>query len=126
LIDWFIIVVALIPVLLVFGFVGDPLGAVARLRPILESSVGAVLGTLYFAACEASPWRGTPGKKLLALTVQGSAGERIGILRSIWRKVCKQLSGLLFPVAFCLVAFSHERRCLHDYLAGTWVSRPRR
>lgn len=106
------------------GFIGDPLGAVERMRPALESGWGLAFGTLYFAAFEASPWRGTPGKRLLKLTVQDSDAARIGLGRAIWRNLAKDISGFLFPVSIALVLFSRERRCLHDYLAGTWVSRP--
>jgi uncharacterized RDD family membrane protein YckC len=66
----------------------------------------------------------TPGKSLLGLTVVTDSGESpIGYGRALVRLVGYGASSLLLGFGFLLIAFSPDRRALHDRIAGTRVER---
>ncbi len=66
----------------------------------------------------------TPGKSLLGLTVVTYSGETpIGYGRALLRFVGYGASFLLLGLGFLLIAFSPDRRALHDRIAGTRVER---
>jgi uncharacterized RDD family membrane protein YckC len=69
-------------------------------------------------------WGTTPGKRLLGLyvcPVGGSPG--IGLGKALLRYLGYFLSAALLGMGFLLVAFSREKRGLHDLIAGTAVVR---
>jgi uncharacterized RDD family membrane protein YckC len=66
----------------------------------------------------------TPGKSLLGLTVvTESGGSPIGYGRALLRLLGYAASSLLLGLGFLLIAFSPDRRGLHDRIAGTRVTR---
>jgi uncharacterized RDD family membrane protein YckC len=66
----------------------------------------------------------TPGKSLLGLTVVTDSGETpIGYGRALLRLVGYAASSFLLGLGFLLIAFSPDRRALHDRIAGTRVER---
>ena len=68
----------------------------------------------------------TPGKKVFGLRVQMVNGDPIGIGAGLLRYVGYYISGLTFGIGFLMVAFTAEKRGLHDFIAGTVVVRQRR
>jgi uncharacterized RDD family membrane protein YckC len=94
--------------------------------PTLVSAVGSLyslLGLLYYVYFWGA--RGaTPGKSLLGLTVVTDSGETpIGFGRALLRLVGYAVSSFLLGLGFLLIAFSPDRRGLHDRIAGTRVER---
>lgn len=107
-----------------------PTGAVATL--LIASGVASLLLALY-------QWWGlavrgqTLGKQLLGIQIVDMSGRPAGFLRAVvlrsWvfgllaglAQGCLRVPGALVPIADALFIFSAERRCLHDYVAGTWV-----
>lgn len=66
----------------------------------------------------------TPGKSLLGLTVRTEDGDTpIGVGRAFLRVLGYLLSFLPFCLGFLWVAFSEDKRGLHDRVAGTQVTR---
>ncbi len=66
----------------------------------------------------------TPGKSLLGLTVVTDTGSTpIGYGRALLRLVGYAASAFLLGIGFLLIAFSPDRRGLHDRIAGTRVER---
>lgn len=66
----------------------------------------------------------TPGKSLLGLTVQSVDGESpIGLGRAAVRALGYLVSGAVFGIGFLMIAFSDDKRGLHDRIAGTRVMR---
>jgi len=66
----------------------------------------------------------TPGKSLLGLTIVTESGETpIGYGRALLRLAGYGASSLLLGLGFLLIAFSPDRRALHDRIAGTRVER---
>ena len=68
----------------------------------------------------------TPGKKVFGLRVQMVNGDPIGIGAGVLRYIGYYISGLIFGIGFLMVAFTPEKRGLHDYIAGTVVVRQRK
>ena len=66
----------------------------------------------------------TPGKSLLGLSVQTDEGETpIGFQRAVVRVVGYLVSTLMLGLGFVMIAFSDDKRALHDRIAGTRVMR---
>ena len=66
----------------------------------------------------------TPGKSLLAIVVESEEGESpIGYQRAALRALGYVASFLIMGLGFLLIAFSDDKRGLHDRIAGTRVMR---
>lgn len=66
----------------------------------------------------------TPGKSLLGLTVRTDDGDSpIGLGRASLRVLGYVVSSLPLCLGFLWIAFSEEKRGLHDLIAGTQVTR---
>jgi len=87
----------------------------------LSTLAYAVLGALYFAGMEASPWQATLGKRLLGIHVVDLEGRRIGPLRALSRFLAAGLSWFVLNLGHALAAWTPDKRALHDYIAGTRV-----
>ena len=94
------------------------LGAAIVRVGLLAGAVAA----LYFVAFEASRWQATPGKRLLGLRVESTAGTRLSIGRALLRHVAGLASWFTLNLGHLLVALRGDRRALHDLIAGTRVT----
>jgi pSer/pThr/pTyr-binding forkhead associated (FHA) protein/uncharacterized RDD family membrane protein YckC len=66
----------------------------------------------------------TPGKSLLGLSVETDDGDTpIGVQRAVVRMVGYWVSSLILGLGFVMIAFSDDKRALHDRIAGTRVMR---
>lgn len=66
----------------------------------------------------------TPGKSLLGLSVETEDGDApIGSKRAVLRVLGYGVSALILGLGFVLIAFSNDKRGLHDRIAGTRVMR---
>jgi len=80
-----------------------------------------LVGWLYYAFLESSPWQGSLGKKLLGLRVTDLNGNRISFARATGRYLATILSTMICFIGFLMVAFTEKKQGLHDLLAGTLV-----
>jgi uncharacterized RDD family membrane protein YckC len=81
--------------------------------------VGIVVPVLGWATVGA-----TPGKLLTGLRVIGGGRRRgIGLGRALMRLCGMWVSAALLGLGFLMVAFTRDKRALHDHLAGTAVMR---
>jgi uncharacterized RDD family membrane protein YckC/Tfp pilus assembly major pilin PilA len=78
---------------------------------------------LYKALMESSPWQATLGKRALGIKVTTLAGGRIGFGRATGRLFAQPLSYIFFCFGYLMAAFTGRRQALHDYIAGTLVTR---
>jgi uncharacterized RDD family membrane protein YckC len=85
--------------------------------------VGVVLGWLYYALLESSPWQGTLGKKALNLAVTDLEGRRISFLRATGRHFAKLLSWFTLAIGFILAGLTAKKQALHDIIADCLVIR---
>jgi len=80
----------------------------------------ALLYLLYFV----SLWRLTgtsPGKRLMRLRVVGPDGGHPGLVRALVRWTVMALLGIPLGLTWWTVLLRHDRRAIHDWLAGTRV-----
>jgi uncharacterized RDD family membrane protein YckC len=89
----------------------------------LWNIAGTVLNIVIYAAFEASPWQGTPGKKILRIRVTDLDGDRVSFARAATRNVAKILSMLILLIGFIMAGFTEKKQALHDMLAGCLVVR---
>lgn len=69
----------------------------------------------------------TPGKWLLGLRIVDHRGRwPIGLSRAFLRLAAYSVSSVTLGMGHLLVILRHDRRALHDLLAGTWVVRRQR
>lgn len=74
----------------------------------------------YFAGLESSSLQGTLGKAALGIVVTDVRGRRVSFWRASARYWAKLLSNIL-GIGYLLIAFTPEKRGLHDMVAGTLV-----
>ncbi|HET8764592.1 MAG TPA: RDD family protein [Rhodanobacter sp.] len=82
-----------------------------------------VIPWLYFAGCESSELRATPGKLALGLRVTDACGRRIGFARATGRFFGKFVSGIILDIGYLLAAWTARKQALHDLLADCCVVR---
>lgn len=95
----------------------------ARLVDASLQPFGVVVLWLYYAVCESSRWRATPGKLALGLQVTDECGRRIGFARATGRYFGKFVSALALCVGFLLAGWTARKQALHDLMAGCCVVR---
>ena len=84
----------------------------------------ALLGmVLYFPLLESSGAQGTLGKLTFGLKVTDTSYRRISFGRALGRYFAHIPSGLPLCLGCVMVAFTPQKRGLHDYIAGTLVLR---
>lgn len=77
-------------------------------------------GFLYFTLFVGSCGQ-TPGKRIFGLKILRVSGREMTYGSACLRSLCWILSLLLFSVGFLMIAFTRQKRGLHDMLAGTCV-----
>ncbi len=87
----------------------------------LEFGIEVLIGWLYYAVLESSPYQATLGKQTVGIRVTDLHGERLSFSRATGRHFAKWLSFFSFLVGFIMAAFTEKRQALHDLLAGTLV-----
>jgi uncharacterized RDD family membrane protein YckC len=78
---------------------------------------------LYIPLMESSSAQGTVGKIVFSLKVTDTSYQRISFGRAFGRWLAHLPSGLLIGLGYVMVAFTSQKRALHDYIAGTLVLR---
>ncbi len=87
---------------------------------LLQIAVGAVYTIGFWTAAGA-----TPGKMALGLRVTMASGEPIGLGPAVLRYIGYFISTITLLIGFLMIAFTREKRGLHDFIAGTVVIRTR-
>ena len=89
-----------------------------------------LMSWVYFAGCESSKWRATPGKKFFGLVVTDECGGGVSFWRASLRfwfgraLIHVPYVGIYYFLVDCgRVAFSKDGRAVHDLMAGCVVSR---
>jgi uncharacterized RDD family membrane protein YckC len=76
---------------------------------------------LYFIGFNASSWQGTPGKRILGLSITDLVGNRISFGRATGRFFAEILCALTMGIGWLMIAFTEKKQGLHDKVAGTLV-----
>jgi uncharacterized RDD family membrane protein YckC len=122
------------PLALFAGALGSS-GLVPRVHRLAFALLEALAPTLLVfsiamvalhVAGECSAWRGSPGKRVLGLSVapHGAPRRGPGIARSLGRNLAGSLSWLTLNLGHAWALLPPEHRSLHDRLAGTQVHGP--
>lgn len=91
--------------------------------PIAEEilpTLAVIIAWLYYAMLESSTWQGTLGKKMCGIVVSDTNGERISFIRASFRYPLHLFSNILL-IGYLMIAFTNQKRGLHDFMAGTLV-----
>ncbi|MEZ6235211.1 MAG: RDD family protein [Phycisphaerales bacterium] len=78
---------------------------------------------LYHAGFECSGWRGSPGKRALAIQVVDHRGERLSFRRATVRHFAKAVAGLTLGIGLIAAWWDQRLRTWHDRIAGARVER---
>ena len=100
----------------------DYVEAVHAAQPAVLATL--VIGFLYYALLESSPWQATLGKLALGLRVTDLNGYRLSIGRSMARNVVRILNAItvLIPfICYIVVAWTSRKQGLHDMMAKALV-----
>lgn len=92
----------------------------AKEQLTLELAVYITL-IIYNSVCEASPMKGSIGKRALKMVVVDVEGIGPGILRALLRSTGKVISLMFYGLGFLSIFFTEHRQALHDFLAKTYV-----
>jgi uncharacterized RDD family membrane protein YckC len=76
---------------------------------------------IYNSICEASPMRGSIGKRIFKIVVVDVEGVRLSYLKALLRSVGKTVSIAFLYLGFLSIFFTEHRQALHDLLAKTYV-----
>lgn len=81
-----------------------------------------ILAILYCAFFESSRYQATPGKLAIGIKVTDVDGYQISFWRALGRNVVELFTSCLCGIGYIMAAFG-EKRALHDFIAGTRVTR---
>jgi len=88
---------------------------------IFSSCAYFILAGAYFCTMESSRHQATVGKRMLGIKVTNVSGAPIALGQSIARFLAASLSWITLNLGHAFVAWTPQRRALHDYIAGTRV-----
>lgn len=114
------------------GYAGGVVAALVWDDPSIDGLLmvlnvtAASVWVVYFAGLEASPWRGTIGKRAMSIAVTSLDGERITFARALLRHALKAASFFTLFTAYLMALFTKRRQALHDKLSKTVVLKSRR
>lgn len=84
-----------------------------------------------FTFMESSPWKGTPGKKIMGLQITNFEGERISFGKALIRGLAKNIVSIIFFleatlvlvfVFFYMAYYFYKKEFLHDTITKTIIS----
>ncbi len=78
-----------------------------------------------YVICFWSAKGATPGKMIMGIQITKHDGEEIGFGTALLRYVGYYVSWITLGIGFLMIAFSREKRGLHDHIAGTVVVKTR-
>jgi uncharacterized RDD family membrane protein YckC len=122
-IDWFIFFSL---DLFIAYFRGIPLGTQQAIDPVQFAKsllFGVLIGWLYSATLESSPWQATLGKRAMDIYVTDLNGRRLGFGQASGRFFGKIISAMILLIGFFMIAFTEHKQALHDLMAGCLVVR---
>jgi len=96
---------------------------------LVEQYLTKILGLTYLSflvygiLCEASPWSGTLGKRLMQIRVVDEFGERLSLTTAIVRNLAKSISLAPMGVGFLAACWSPGGQAWHDRAARSFVAK---
>ena len=87
--------------------------------------VGLLVGIVYNVGFWVANDGATPGKMAMGIKVQMANGEPIDVGPALLRYVGYYVSAFILLIGYIMIAFTPQKRGLHDYIAGTVVIKTR-
>jgi uncharacterized RDD family membrane protein YckC len=87
--------------------------------------IGLLVGIVYHVGFWVANDGATPGKRAMGVRVQMANGEPIDVGPALLRYIGLWVSFLIFGIGYLMIAFTPQKRGLHDYIAGTVVVKTR-
>jgi uncharacterized RDD family membrane protein YckC len=78
---------------------------------------------LYHGIWEASKLQATPGKLAVRIIVTDINGNRLTLMRSCARNLCKALSNITLLIGYIMALVTENHQALHDKLTGCYVTK---
>ena len=100
----------------------ETLKSLSMIQWVIVGLAGSIAGWIYFTLFEVSPLRGSPGKKIVGLSVSLDDGTNVKIGTAALRNLAKIGSGLMLGVGFFISLFSPRGQTFHDLISHTVVS----
>jgi len=91
--------------------------------PMPSGYVSFLMGWMYFALMESSPYQATVGKMAIGINVVDMNGNRVSFFRASNRFFAKTLSVLLLFIGYIMAGFTEKKQALHDIIARCLVVR---
>jgi uncharacterized RDD family membrane protein YckC len=88
---------------------------------VLLSLLISTVIQLAYQTIAVGKWGKTVGKAALGLKVVKPDGAKVSLMRALGRALAFELNAFTMGLSFLLIAFSHKKRGLHDYIADTIV-----
>ncbi len=82
-----------------------------------------VIFGLFYGGFLSSKWQATPGKRLMGMRVIRTNGKPIGFWFGVGRFFAYYISMIPLGIGFLMIAWSDEKKALHDRICGTRVVR---
>ncbi|HVW96496.1 MAG TPA: RDD family protein [Mucilaginibacter sp.] len=76
---------------------------------------------VYNSICEASPLKGSAGKKICGMVVVDINGIGLSFINALLRSLGKAISVFVLYLGFLSIFFTEHKQALHDRLARTYV-----
>jgi uncharacterized RDD family membrane protein YckC len=80
-----------------------------------------VVSAVYHSIFEATPMRGSIGKRICKLAVVDADGRRLSILKALVRNFSKLLSSIVFGIGYLTILWDDHRQAWHDKIAKTYI-----
>jgi uncharacterized RDD family membrane protein YckC len=87
--------------------------------------IGLLVGIVYHVGFWVGNDGATPGKMALGIKVQMANGQPIDVGPALLRYIGLWVSFLTLGIGYFMIAFTPQKRGLHDYIAGTVVIKTR-
>ena len=120
-IDGFVTTGIAVAVAMVWGGAGLLTDTGLEMATVGYYIAGGLASWLYYATCESSGKQATLGKRAVGIVVTDTSGQRLSFGRASGRAFAKWLNALTLGIGWIVVAFSKQKRGLHDFVAGTLV-----
>lgn len=133
-IDGLLMLAILAPIMFFTGYWGRiQAAAMAGQTPVLEPILWGLLGFVVMVGIQAKPLMATSqtwGKRIMKIQIVDLAGKPAEFMTIVTKRMLPlqvmglipQAGGFIVLIAILLI-FGKERRCAHDYIAGTKVIR---
>jgi uncharacterized RDD family membrane protein YckC len=84
--------------------------------------ISFLIHIVYGIACEASPWSGSLGKRLVGIRVVDEYGEPLSLTAAVLRNLVKIVSTISLGLGFFAALRHTAGRTWHDRASGTFVA----